>query len=86
LSESSTKFDVTIVIVTANDEKNIGRLLDQIYLQDYSMDKVEVVLVDAFSGDKTRQIVDNYKDRFGSFKVLDNPARTRAAGWNVGIN
>lgn len=81
----NSKFDIAIIIITANDQKNIGRLLDQIYLQDFSMDKVELVVVDSFSTDETRQTVESYKDRFGSFKLLDNPARTKSAGWNIGV-
>jgi len=85
LPEGSPKYKVAIIIATQNDEKNIGRLLDQIYLQDISMDKVEIVVVDGLSTDKTREIAESFKERFGSLKVLDNPAKYKSTGFNIGF-
>ncbi|MGH8015429.1 MAG: glycosyltransferase family 2 protein, partial [Candidatus Zixiibacteriota bacterium] len=40
---------------------------------------------DALSSDKTRQLAETFRERFGSFKILDNPARIRAAAFNIGF-
>ena len=85
MSEGTSKYDVAIVIAAQDDEKNIARLLDQLYMQDFSMDKVEVVVADGLSRDNTRQIAEGFKQRFGSLKILDNPARLKASGYNIGI-
>ena len=85
MTEGSSKFKVAIIIAVQNDEKNIARLLDQIYLQDISMDKVEVVVVDGLSTDKTRETAEGFKQRFGSLKVLDNPSKFKSAAYNIGI-
>ena len=51
-------------------------------------EKIEVVLVDSGSGDRTRQLMEAFRDRESGFygiQVLDNPGRIQAAGWNVAI-
>lgn len=85
MTETGSKFKLAIVIAVHNDEKNIGRLLDQIYLQDFAMDKIEVVVVDAHSADRTREIAESFKERFGSLKILDNPATMKSSSYNIGI-
>ena len=68
-----------------NEEKFIGRTLEQIYLQDFPMDKVAIVVADAGSTDRTREIAETFRNRFGSLKVLDNPVRRPSSGRNVGV-
>lgn len=85
MAESTGKFTIAVIIAVWNDEKKIGRLLDQIYLQDFSMDKVEVVVVDGLSTDSTREVAAGFKERFGSLKVLDNPLKLKSAAFNIGI-
>ncbi len=85
MSEASAKYKVAIIIATWNDETKIRRLLDQIYLQDFSMDKVEIVVVDGLSADKTRETAESFKERFGSLKILDNPTKLKSAAFNIGV-
>lgn len=80
-----SKFELAIVMPVLNEEKFIGKTLEQIYLQDYPMDKVEIVVADAGSTDRTREIAESFKNRFGSLKVLDNPIGIPSSGRNVGI-
>ncbi len=80
-----SKFELAIVMPVLNEEKFIGQTLEQIYMQDYPMDKVEIVIADGGSSDRTREIAESFKNRFGSLKVLDNPVRRPSSGRNVGI-
>ncbi len=82
---TDSKFDIAVVMPVLNEEKYIGRTLDQIYMQDFPMSRVEVVVADGGSTDRTREIAESYKDRFGSLKVLDNPARLSSSGRNIGV-
>ncbi len=77
-------YDIAIVMPVLNEEKFIGATLDQIYMQNYPMDRVQVIVADGGSTDRTREIVDSFKGRFGSLKLLDNPKRLSSAGRNVG--
>jgi len=50
---------LSVVIITYNEEKNIGRCLESI--QEIADD---IVVVDSFSTDKTKEIVESYNARF----------------------
>ena len=53
---------LTIVIPCYNEEKYIGRTLQNIYEQDYSR-FIRIIIADAKSTDKTLQIINSFKDR-----------------------
>lgn len=52
---------LSIIILTRNEEKNIGNMLRSIVSQKY-MDKYEIIIVDANSTDQTRQVITGYFD------------------------
>ncbi len=85
MAEKEFKYDLAVVMPVLNEEKFIGQTLEQIYMQDFPMDRLEVVVSDGGSHDRTREIVESYKGRFGSLKLLDNPVRRPSSGRNVGI-
>lgn len=47
---------VSIIIPCRNEEKFIGKCLDSIIAQDYPKDKLEVLVVDGMSEDRTRKM------------------------------
>lgn len=51
---------VSVIIPTFNEEKNIKSCLDSIFRQNYPKDKIEVVVVDDKSTDKTMEIVKRF--------------------------
>ncbi|MBU3610980.1 glycosyltransferase [Polynucleobacter wuianus] len=53
---------VSVVITTKNEEKNIGRCLEGIKQQTYK--NIEVIVVDNYSSDKTKEICSNYEMTF----------------------
>jgi len=85
MTTTESKYEIAIVMPVLNEEKYIGQTLDQIYMQDYPVDQVEIVIADGGSTDRTREIAESHKGRFGSLKVLDNPGRLPSSGRNVGI-
>lgn len=50
--------NVTVIIPARNEEQNIATSLSSILEQDYPQDKLEVIVVDDFSEDNTRQIAE----------------------------
>lgn len=60
---------ITIAIPVLNEEKNIGRCLNSIFKQIYS-GKVEVIIIDAGSVDRTLEIARSYP-----VKIYDNPKK-----------
>ncbi len=50
---------VSVIIPCRNEERFIGQCLDSVTAQDYSKDRMEVLVVDGMSEDGTREIVEN---------------------------
>lgn len=54
---------VSIVVATKNEEKNIGQCLESIKKQTYVQEKIETIVIDNFSTDKTREIARGYTSK-----------------------
>jgi glycosyltransferase involved in cell wall biosynthesis len=52
--------NLSIIIPTLNEERNIGNVLSDISKQDFSKNNIEVIVADAESTDNTRNIVEQY--------------------------
>lgn len=79
---------VSVCVVALDEESHLPQLLMDILSQSYPQSKTEVILVDSGSKDKTKSIMEDFRASeagFYSIKVLDNPKRIQAAGWNVAI-
>lgn len=81
---------VSIIIPVRNEEKHIGDCLEYIIRQAYPKDKMEILLIDGMSEDKTRDIVSEYarkQDAVGGVPIIlkENPKRTPYAGVNIGV-
>lgn len=77
----SSKFDLTIITPTYNNEKQIRELLESIKKQTFPKDKLELLIVDGGSTDNTLKIVSEYNTR-----VVHNPHRLAEPGVNIGMN
>jgi len=76
---------VSIIIPCRNEEKFIGKCLDSIIEQDYPKDKLEILVVDGMSEDRTREIMKEYMDKCPFIKLLDNPKKITPCALNIGI-
>jgi len=76
---------VSVIVVARNEEANIGPCLEGILSQDYPHDRLEVLVLDGMSEDRTRDVVAGYTHRGVSIRVLPNPVKQRAHGLNLGI-
>lgn len=73
------QLDVSIVITTRNEEKHLADCLDSIRRQDYPRDRLEIIVVDNNSADRTKEIA----SRFTPFVFNHGPERS--AQRNFGI-
>lgn len=73
---------VTIIIPAYNEEKFIADCLQSVYNQDYPKDKMEVIVVDGHSTDKTAEIV---RREFPEVILLENPDKIVPISMNMGI-
>ncbi len=76
---------VSVIIPCRNEERFIGKCLDSLLEQDYSKEKLEVLVIDGMSEDRTREIVKNYSRKFPFIKILENPKKYTPFGLNIGI-
>ena len=80
---------VSLLVAMRNEERYIKACLRSILAQDYPADRLEVVVLDGNSTDRSWQIVqqiiqDNCVQPI-RLRVLANPKVTQAAGWNLGF-
>lgn len=72
---------ISIVIPTYNSERTLAQCLESIVGQDYPKERIEIIISDGGSKDKTLEIA----KKFEVDKVLRNPLRTGEAGKAVGV-
>lgn len=78
---------VSVITPVRNEEKYISKCLERLINQTYPKDKMEILVVDGMSEDKTREIVERFKIQNPELNIflLDNPKGHRASGLNIGI-
>ena len=70
---------VSVIITTKNEEKNIENCLKSVWAQNYPKDKIEIIVVDNNSADKTQEIARKYTDK------VFNKGPERSAQRNFGM-
>ncbi|MBN2610504.1 MAG: glycosyltransferase [Bacteroidales bacterium] len=55
---------ISVIIAARNEEKNIGRLLEDLTAQCYPSEKFEIIVADDHSGDRTVEIVHQFCRRY----------------------
>ncbi len=68
-----------------NEEAYIEACVRSVFAQDYPKDRLEILVADGMSMDKTREILDRLREEDGRVRVIDNPERIQAAGLNAAI-
>lgn len=76
---------VSIIVPCLNEERHIEECLKSILANDYPEEKLEILVVDGGSTDKTREIVKSYGGQTSVIQLLDNPKVTTPAAMNIGI-
>lgn len=76
---------VSIIIPCWNEEKFITKCLDSILAQDFPKEKLEVLVIDGISEDKTKEIVKEFIKKYPFIKLLENPKKFTPIGLNIGI-
>ncbi|MEK6867262.1 MAG: dolichyl-phosphate beta-glucosyltransferase [Nanoarchaeota archaeon] len=75
--------ELSVIIPAYNEEKRIGRTLEAIlgYL-DKQKYQYEIIVVNDGSSDKTKEVVQKFKDKNKKIKMLDNPGN-KGKGYSV---
>ncbi len=84
--EHKTTPKVSFIIPTRNEERYIRKCLDSILALDYPKDKIEILIAEGNSTDKTEKIIREYMAKHDNIKLLKNPAGNTAIGRNLCID
>lgn len=79
---------VSIVISAYNEEKYLPGLIEDLKNQSYPHNLIEIILINAMSTDKTKDIMENFQKNNSDFykiKVIDNPKKVQPSGFNLGV-
>jgi|SRR5581483_812063 len=82
---SVSNIELSIIIPCRNEEQYIGPCLDSLLAGDYPKDKLEVLIIDGGSTDRTGDILREYIKKFPFIRVLDNPKKITPVALNIGI-
>lgn len=78
-------YKVAVVIPTLNEEKFIARCLDSVISQSYPFADMDVMVVDGGSKDRTKDIVEGYKQKYSNIRFINNPGRIQSIAFNIGV-
>jgi glycosyltransferase involved in cell wall biosynthesis len=76
---------VTVLVPCRNEERYIGACLESILATSYPLDRLEILVIDGRSSDRTRAIVQQYVNRDAFIRLVDNPRRIVPTALNAGI-
>ena len=80
---------ISVLLVVYNESKHIERALNSVYEQTLCKKDIELLIIDGGSTDSTlslcRTFSDKYLAGFYDIKLLKNPNKILASGWNIGI-
>ncbi len=76
---------ISILIPCYNEEKNIGKCLDNIFKLNYPKQKVEIIVVDDGSTDNTADILKEYKKKYSNISVIMGEHNGKSESLNLGV-
>jgi succinoglycan biosynthesis protein ExoA len=76
---------ISIIVPMRNEEKYIAACVQSILRQDYPHDRMELLIADGRSTDRSREIVSELARQHTFIRLIDNPARTVGPGLNAAI-
>ena len=65
-------YELSVIIPVYNVEKYIGECLDSVVNQSIGIDNIEVIVVNDATPDNSMDIINEYVEKYPSFKVISN--------------
>lgn len=79
-----TNKNISVIIITLNEEKRVGNLLDDLSKQVFR--DFEVIVVDSNSDDNTCEVAKTYEGKLPNLQVHNMKSRGVSLGRNTGVN
>ncbi len=83
--ERKSETHVTFVVPVRNEEQHIRACLQSLVDQSYAGGEIEILVVDGWSSDGTRKIIDGFRRLYPHVHRLENPAGIAPKAMNIGI-
>lgn len=80
------KDKVSIILVTYNGERTFEECLKLLFEQDYPREKIEIIIADGGSNDKTLEIVKKYDKKYPKTIILMNNPKKYKIGKGMGAD
>ncbi|NLX11037.1 MAG: glycosyltransferase family 2 protein [Chloroflexi bacterium] len=77
---------VSVIMPVYNEESFIRRSLGAVLAQDYPPDRIEVLVVDGLSTDRTARLVQDIAAQDGRVQIIPNPDRIQAQALNRALD
>jgi len=84
-SEANETPFVTVILPVRNEADRIDACLESVLQQDYPHDRMELLVMDGMSTDRTPEIVAAFAERHPFVRLVENPRKIQVAGLNEGI-
>ena len=78
-------YNVAVVIPTLNEEKFIAKCIDCLITQTFPFEKIDLMVVDGGSVDKTYEIVESYQKQYQNIRYIHNPKKIQSVAFNIGV-
>jgi glycosyltransferase involved in cell wall biosynthesis len=85
MSGASKRPFVSVIMPVRNEARFMARSLRAVLAQDYPFDRMEVIVIDGMSTDRTRQILRYFQAQDVRVKLIDNPEKIVPTGLNLAI-
>ena len=79
------EFNATIIIPTLNEEKFIAPCIESIVNQSFPIEKMDIMVIDGGSIDKTKDIVEQYIKKYPNIRFINNPKQIQSVAFNIGV-
>lgn len=76
---------IAVIIPTLNEENFISACLDSIIQQTYPFEKMDIMVIDGESSDRTQEIVETYHYKYNNIRLLQNPRKIQSIAFNIGV-
>jgi len=76
---------ITLILPTKNEEFYIENCLNSLIKCDYDFNKIEILVIDGLSTDRTIEIVNSYISKYPFIRLLSNPGKTFPCAVNIGF-
>ena len=76
---------VSIIIPCRNEKNYISMCIDSFLKQSYPIELMEIVIADGMSDDGTKDILEEYSQKYSNVRVIDNKGLSAPKGMNLGI-